>query len=296
MSRLLGFIALFFIFVSSLAQGQNKTDEIQMSTHRYSDTLDLDFYTLTSQKDNASRPLVVLLYGGGFVGGRKDGPGEIKFSKTMASFGYAAVSINYALTRKGTKTGFGCDCPAKDKMETFKRAAFDVVNAVEYLKKGDFNFDAKKIILVGSSAGAEAILHAAYQQRHPFYSDIFPEDFEVAAAVSFAGAITDARYINKDTAIPGLFIHGEADNLVPFGTDAHHFCDTNKPGFIMLDGAETIAHKLKELNTSYALYRAPEGKHEWSGIGFNFTDEIHHFIEAVVVNGEEIQIEKLVRE
>ncbi|MAZ25899.1 MAG: lipase [Cytophagaceae bacterium] len=288
------FIAILFTLAP--LQGQTKKNEIQVTTHVYKDTLDLDFYTLKTERANKKRPLVVLLYGGGFVGGRKDGPGEVKFSQTMASFGYAAVSINYALTRKGTTSGFGCDCPTVEKMETFKHATQDVIDAVTFLKKGDFNFDPDQIILVGSSAGAEAVLNAAYQRRHPFYREIFPDDFKVAAVVGFSGAITDARYITQDDAVPGMFIHGEDDDVVPYGTEPHHFCGNETAGFFMLDGSKSIVEKLKQLKTSYKLLHAPGGKHEWSGIGFRYTDEIHDFIQTVVVEKKVIKEERLVTE
>ncbi len=50
----------------------------------------------------------------------------------------------------------------------------------------------------------------------------------------YAGAVVNANYITKDNAIPAVLFHGTEDDLVPFGTAPHHFCDPSKPGYIIL--------------------------------------------------------------
>ncbi len=273
--------------------GQVYADLVK-STHTYSDTLKLDFYSATENKLDDSRPLIILVHGGGFSGGKRDNPQEVQFSQTMAAKGYAVASLSYNLTRKGKATGFGCDCPASEKLDTFKQTTADILNAIAYLKSGaDFHFDDAKIILAGSSAGAEGVLNTAYMAQHPDFKNIgdYPK---IAAVASFAGAVVDARYITADNAVPGIFIHGDKDNLVPYSSDPHHFCDFDKAGFLPLDGDAHIAAKLKDLNASYSLLTAPGGNHDWAGLAYTFTNEIASFLNAVVNENQLIQHEEKV--
>ncbi len=290
-------LSLVFLVFSLKAQkkyeGQVYADLVK-STHTYSDTLKLDFYTASENKADATRPLIILVHGGGFSGGKRDNPQETQFSQTMATKGYAVASISYHLTRKGKLTGFGCDCPASEKLETFKQTTTDILNAINYLKSNsDFSFDPSKIILAGSSAGAEGILNTAYMAQHPDFKDLgsFPK---IAAVVSFAGAVVDARYITSKNAVPGFFIHGDADNLVPYTSDPHHFCPFESLGFLPLDGDAFIAAKLKKLNSSYTMLTAPGGNHDWAGIGYTYSNEIAAFLNAVINEQQLIQREESV--
>jgi hypothetical protein len=109
-----------------------------------------------------------------------------------------------------------------------------------------------KIILAGSSAGAEAVLHAAYWTANDLIDlpeqPALPEDFKYGGVISMAGALVDTNLITKENAIPTLLFHGTCDNLVPFGTAPHHYCDESDKGYLMLHGANSIAKRLHHLN------------------------------------------------
>ena len=292
-------ILFLFVFISLSTQAQEKYvgqiyADLVKSTHTYTDTLKLDFYTAKENKTDETRPLVILVHGGGFSGGKRDNPMEVQFAQAMATKGYAVVSMSYKLTRKGKPTGFGCACPASEKIDTFKQTTADILNAIAYLKSNpEFNFDTEKIILAGSSAGAEGILNTAYMTHHPDFKNL-GEYPKIAAVVSLAGAVVDARYITKDNAVPGFFIHGDADNLVPYGSQPHHFCAFNTSGFLPLDGDAFIAAKLKNLNASYTLLTAPQGNHDWANLGYAYVHEIASFLNAVINQNELIQREEQV--
>ena len=265
---------------------------IQKSIHTYTNNLKLDFYTAKEAKDNKDRPLLLVVHGGGFSGGARDSDQEIQFSQTMATKGYAVASIDYALTRKGKPTAFGCDCPASEKIETFKSVTEDIQKAVQYLVRDDeFNFDDQKIVLVGSSAGAEAVLNTVYMTQHPDFKALNLKNKEFAAVVSFAGAVVDARYIQKGNATPAFLVHGTDDQLVPYATAAHHYCALGDAGFLPLDGSKTIAEHLKTLKAPYYLMTAEGGNHGWAGKGYNYADDIAGFINNVVIKKEMVQEE-----
>jgi acetyl esterase/lipase len=254
--------------------------EVSRSTLIYKDTLKLDFYSLPEAAAD-SRPLLVLMHGGGFSGGRRDGAGETEFCNAMALKGYAVASISYRLTRKGES--FGCDCPAETKISTFVKAAEDLSDAVGYLisRQELPAFDRGRILLAGSSAGAEAILNAAFMSGHHDFKNI--KRHKYAAVISFAGAMVNSTYINQDNALPVLFFHGKKDRLVPYGTEPHHYCPVGAEGYLMLDGPETMASRLAALGKSYLLAFDPEGGHEWANKAYGETDLIDDFIEKVVL-------------
>ncbi|WP_037316119.1 alpha/beta hydrolase [Salegentibacter sp. Hel_I_6] len=288
---------LLFLSFSISAQERFIDDSFQLKeteTRTYAtkngEALQLDIYQ--PKKDSMQqRPVIIFMHGGGFAGGTRANPAEVKFAENAAKKGYVAVQISYRLTRKGQS--FGCDYEASGKIETFKLAAEDFMDAVSFMVKikDEYGIDTSKIIVGGSSAGAEAVLNAVYNERLMFENFSKYEDFNFAGVFSLAGAIVDARYITEENAVPGVFFHGTEDNLVPYATAPHHWCDPGQPGYIMLDGSRTITQKLANLNTAYMLYSFEGGKHEHSGMPFNYLPEVFKFFNEVFLNGENQQIE-----
>lgn len=292
---------LFFLFfgIQIVAQERYTDDLFEVEgpkTEIYSikdgEELKLDIYS-PSDDTLQARPLIVFMHGGGFSGGTRTDDAEVKFAEAAARKGYVAVQISYRLTRKDQP--FGCDYEASGKMETFKLAAEDFMDAVNFMveNKEEFRVDPFKIIAGGSSAGAEAVLNAVYNERLMFEDLSYYGDFNFAGVFSLAGAIVDARYITKENAVPGIFFHGTEDNLVPYGTGSHHWCDPEQPGYLILDGSHSIAKRLKELNSSYLLYSFEGGRHEHSGMPFEYFPEVFGFFNEVFLNGEKQQIQVL---
>ncbi|HMB61837.1 MAG TPA: alpha/beta hydrolase [Eudoraea sp.] len=261
---------------------------IAVETYTYSDTLRLDFYT--GKADSVKgKPLLVLVHGGGFAVGKRDNRLEADFSRDMAKRGYAVASISYRLLRKGKS--FGCDCPAAEKINIFLAVSEDIRRAVRYLsdRAETLKFDPEKIVLIGSSAGAEAVLNTAFMQYHHRFKALPYPNLSYAAVVSFAGAVMDASYITGDNVVPTLLFHGEMDNLVPFGTAAHHNCAANTTGYIVLEGAATIAERIAALGGSYQLVYDPTGNHDWANFPYADAGSISEFIKRTVIDGEHLQ-------
>jgi len=283
-------LLLQFVFLLGLTQvtiGQERYldevfNEVNKETYPYSKGLKLDVYSPVNDKQ-AQRPLLLLVHGGGFSGGQRDGDLESGFMNAMAKKGYVAASMSYRLLRKDK--GFGCDCPSSDKKATFLEAAKDVYAASEYLKT-NANFlgiDPEKIVLVGSSAGAEAVLNAAFMRESPAYKAVLEKPIKYAGLISFAGAVLDASLITAENAIPSLFFHGKKDKLVPYGTAPHHYCSKKDPGFIVLDGSRTMARKIRKQQLPVLLAKDPKGGHNWASIPFQKSALIAHFIYEAVL-------------
>ena len=289
------FLKLFFLFVlfnlSLQAQERYKdeiTDSVKVDTYTYSfkdgKQLDLDVYT--PYFDNIkNRPLIFYVHGGGFSEGTRNTPAIQLFCKKLAQHGYVAASITYRLTRKGTETGFGCDCPAIDKRNTFNDAVEDLQDATFFMIKNrdKMGIDPQKIILSGSSAGAETVLNTAYQPPYCYGLDSGPVSY--SAVISMAGAIPDTSRIFKESAIPSLLFHGTCDNFVPYSSAPHRYCKESQTGYLILHGSYTIAEKLKKLGTPYWLYTYCNAAHEIASKPMTDNlNEIFDFCYSYVVN------------
>ncbi len=229
--------------------------------------LRLDYYWPKGDAEE-KRPLIIYVHGGGFSGGQKDEPHQVQFAQQMAKRGFAVAAISYRLTMRGQS--FGCDQLAKNKIKTFKYATEDIWKATNFIldRAQQFGIDKEKIILAGSSAGAEAVLHAAYwtaKDLRDLKTRIkLPKGFRYGGLISMSGAITDTALINADNAIPSLLFHGSCDELVPFESAPHHYCNNNDKGFLVLHGANSIAKRLHNLNKPYWLLAECGGGHEWN--------------------------------
>jgi len=291
-------LILTFILVSNVYAQRYENqiyNKVKIETQTYletdTDTLKLDIYQPKGDKMK-SRPLILFVHGGGFAGGARDEYAIMGFCKNMARRGIVAVSMSYTLTMKGQS--FGCNQPAKLKMSVFKQTALEISKATQHLlnQVGQLNIDPNKIILSGSSAGAEAVLHAAFW---PEANKLVANGFKYGGLISMAGAIYDLDLINEETAIPMQFFHGTCDNLVPYGTEPHHYCKETDSGYLLLHGAGSIVGKLKDLDKGFNLTTGCNGNHSWAGKPFkNFRSEIADFIYHDVVLGEFRQYHRII--
>ena len=284
-------LPLLFLSLKITAQERYKdeiTDSVRVETFTYAfkdgKSLDMDVY-FPAFDNQAKRPLIFYVHGGGFSGGTRNEPGIQQFCKKLARRGYVVSSISYRLTRQGTKTEFGCDCPAIDKLNTFNKAVEDLQDATFFMIKNrdKMGIDPQKIILSGSSAGAETVLNAAYQPPYCHGLDSGPVSY--AGVISMAGAVPDTSRIYKESAIPSLLFHGTCDNLVPYASASHHYCKQSEPGYLILHGSYTIAEKLKKLGTPYWLYTYCNAAHEIAGKPMTANlNEIIDFCYSFVLN------------
>ncbi|RNC86335.1 MAG: alpha/beta hydrolase [Winogradskyella sp.] len=291
-------IIVVVVFGFQLTSGQTEYLDslytVEKTTHTFQkfnrkDSLQLDFY----KPKNVTKKLPLLLYvhGGGFSGGVRDDSNTIQFANMMAEKGYAVASVSYRLIMK--KKGFGCDTKTKDKIEAFDTAAEDISYAIKHIikNKSDFNIDEDKIVISGTSAGAEAVLHLAYV----YESKILPKKFKLAGVIGMAGAITTLDQIDSDKAIPTQLFHGTNDNLVPYHIAAHHYCSPEAKGYMILHGSRAIADRLKGLGKSYYLFSINGGTHSWSGIPLNrCVMEVTDFLYNDVLNDAKRQTERTI--
>lgn len=289
------YITLLFLFMVNSIVAQkiyfDSISKVSKRTYTYkkydNKKLKLDFYKPKKIKRNY--PLIIFVHGGGFSGGKRNDKQIVYFAEYLAKRGYAVASVSYRLTMK--KLGFGCNTNAVDKINAFNNASEDISFAVKYIteNKRRFKVNADKIILMGSSAGAEAILNLAYN----YDNKILPKDFKFAGIVSMAGALTSTKKIDLKKTIPTQLFHGTHDKLVPYNIAPHHYCKKENVGYLQLYGSKAIAAKLKELGKPYYLYTIKNGDHSWNGRPiFECKKEILDFLYFDVIKNKNRQIEK----
>lgn len=275
---------LFFGSVFGALAQQPFKDPVFRSVNRmtmtYADTLKTDIYFVPQMRGGERSPLILLVHGGGFSSGKRDGELESGFALAMAQRGYVVASVSYDLVRKGQPEGFSCDCPAAIKIETFGHVAGNIAQALDFLINfsTEFNFDPEKVVLAGSSAGAEAVLHAAYGGKHPAFKDVALPHENIAAVVAFAGALIEEVEIDRSNGVPAYLVHGTNDQLVPYATAPHHYCEEGTPGYLVLQGSETIARSLESHGVASTLITVEGGGHEWANKAYALTDEVSTFL------------------
>ncbi len=284
---------IFLILITSIGFAQERYkeqsfDEISVETYTYAakggENLDLDIY-LPKYDSEQKRATLIYVHGGGFSSGERDSQGIKDFCNRLANYGYVVASISYRLTRKGEATGFGCDCPATDKLNTFYAAVEDVQDATFFLieRRDQFAIDPQKIILAGSSAGAETVLNTAYQP--PYCYNLASGPLSYAGVISMAGAIPDTTVLYDESAVPSLLFHGTNDKLVPYATAPHHYCAKEDPGYLVLNGSQTIAEKLSQLEVPCWLHTTCGAGHEIANKPMTiYFDDIIDFCYTFVVN------------
>ncbi len=287
--------SIFFVCIAFVAAAQERYqgvwfDEISTETATYAtkdgENLDLDIY-LPQGDSETERPTVIFVHGGGFSGGTRNGQMIVDFCTQVASRGYVVASISYRLTRKGKPGGFGCECPTNEKLNTINAAVEDLQDATFFLieNREQFGIDPQKIILAGSSAGAETALVAAYKPPYCYGLESGPVSF--AGVIGMAGAIVDTAAVYDGAAVPSLLFHGTDDNLVPYATAPHHYCAEDAPGYLVLHGSYTIAQKLDKLGVPYWLHTSCGAAHEIANKPMtDYVDEIVDFCYRFVVKGQ----------
>lgn len=268
--KALSFIISLMISIGTVGQVQYLDSiykKINVTTHTYSyfenDSLQFDFYKAEDGKRNA--PLIIYVHGGGFANGQRDSKGIIYFAKRLASRGYNVAAVSYRLTMKDI--GFGCEITSDQKKQAFDNASYDVMMATDFILKNNiiFQINTNKVVLAGSSAGAEAVLNLAYMYN---YEEQL-KGFRYAGLISMAGAISNLESINAASAIPTQLFHGTGDGIIPYELGPHHYCGKEDSGHLMLYGSAPIANRMKGLGMSYYLYTIHGGTHNWAGSPVN---------------------------
>lgn len=193
----------------------------------------LDVFEPEGDDPSVRRPVMILAFGGSFIGGVKE---DIHFlCEAYAKKGYVTVAIDYRLY----------DLPllplptAAEMTEVVIRTVSDMKAAIRFMREDAdtqdrFKIDPDLILLGGISAGAITASHTAVlDDTDPLTDDIimsieenggfegnssenFQYSSEAQGLINLSGGLVTADLITADD--PPLFsVHDEFDQTVPYG-------------------------------------------------------------------------------
>lgn len=144
------------------------------------ETLTMDIaYPTNDTPPQHGRPLIVVLYGGAWMGGTKNDLEVQRLMQDFAKRGYVAIAPNYRLGMFQTASAWNCNLSnlfnvewnclnAQDTAEWYRayyRAVQDVKGAIRYIERkevGNHQINAQNIFVTGFSAGGFNALGVAF--------------------------------------------------------------------------------------------------------------------------------------
>lgn len=285
-------LTLALLFALMLAAQNGFAQNMQTYQYAEHDTLKLylDFYTPETVHD--STICVVYVFGGGFIGGHRDGKFEKAYFKQLVDEGFQVASIDYRLGLKGvTNLGIFNTEPLENAVNM---ATEDAISAIAYLLEHAKELKVNKdwIIMVGSSAGAITSLQTDYAMCNgKLNSNLLPADFHLAGVVSYAGAIFShegkVKYKNHHPA-PTMLYHGMADRLVPYNK-----IQLFSKGFF---GTSSLVKRFEKFGYPYFARRFEDYGHSIAMAGPFTVDDLLWFCNHYVYRKEQLQVDGTYRE
>ncbi len=273
--------------------------------------LGLRVYYPTDLATNESRPLVVLIHGGFFIGGSYGDFAPL--AQELAQIGFVAATIDYRLCQRNDcllagATSYPCNTSwGYSLLPSAYVAMIDAADAIRYLQNhaAEFHINSNKVIVGGHSAGALTTLHLAYLDADELaplcggcgtWPDYMAEPIVpltgIKAIMPMSGAIYDPNWIDaNESNISVALIHGTNDGVVPYDYDEMVECCPNVP-FPYMYGACPIAERLSDIGANYELITGLDCSHDIFSGGFfnNIKEEVAAFlIKTVVCGGSSIE-------
>jgi len=237
----------------------------------------------------------MFVFGGGFVGGRRDNASFLSYFEYYARKGYVVVSIDYRLgMKKAMQAGTLSEETFPEAwITTLAMATGDLYDATAYVcdHASAWGVDKTRIVASGSSAGAITVLMGEYGicNGHPLARQKLPQDFNYAGVISYAGAIfnTQEELRWAKTPAPMMLFHGDADRNVPYDAVLY---DGN--GFF---GSKHIADMLTERRIPHWFYSVANTNHVMATRPmYDNRYEIDAFLEKLVLKREPLVIDTYV--
>ena len=289
MDRLL-YVLLLLVLNSTFQATKAAPPKRAVYSIKGNDTLWFDYYQPVVKPNGIS---VIFVHGGAFTGGNPEN--QFPMADGLNKLGYRVFVIKYRLYLKGKS--FGCETAISEKLKAIRYAADDAMDATKYLVKNatGYNIDTAKIFLAGSSAGAEAILNLVYspfKNKYDTTYDFF-KTFRYAGALSFSGALLDINSYLSAPPLPLFLMHGTNDQLVPYGTSPHRFCNAKDAGWMMMFGPGTLYKEARQRHWPLVLYSYQGKGHEVSNFMFRNFVEMNDFMQRVVTH-KKIQTQNII--
>ncbi len=231
--------------------------------------------------DAQRKPVIIHIFGGAFVMGQRNYPGDRVWYRQLADAGYHVVAIDYRLALKGKVVKSRLSLPPV-LSEAIGAAVEDLFSATGYLidHAAELGIDPDRIILSGSSAGAITALQAEWEIINGKESaQVLPRWFNYAGVMAFAGAVftMEGPITFPQKPCPILMFYGTEDHIVPFGK-----ISVLRNQFA---GSAALAEKLKPTGANFQIYRFQGAGHEIATSMLRNVPEELRFLEENVIKG-----------
>ena len=240
-------------------------------------TLYMDVYEPVGD-ELSTRPVVLVAFGGSFVGGSRADVAPI--CRAFAQRGFVAVAPDYRI-------GFFLPNELATTMAVL-RGAHDMKACVRFLRnsveqgENPYAIDPERILIGGVSAGAISALHAAYLDDESEWPSVLASQYatlggiegnsgtpgvpnDVLGVFSFSGALGDTTWIAPDD-VPVCSVNEVGDDVVPYYTQ-----EVNVFGFptgLIASGSHDIHARTTALGLANCLLSYPGTGH----VGYFTTD------------------------
>ena len=211
----------------------------------YDERHTFDLYGPVIDNGMESLPLVVMVHSGAFISGSKEDDLMVSMAHDLAQKGLLVASVGYRIFESGwndKQSTWGNELFKYNKFakETIYTAHADVYGACRffYSNASQYNIDINKIYLMGYSAGGiitNDLMHMTEYDFQSFFGNGYvsclnclsyigqdeyaPQDLSfIKGYISIAGATVEAASVGDNQSVPGLFIHGNADEIVDIGS------------------------------------------------------------------------------
>ncbi len=279
-----------FLLIFSITNLFAQKKETYLYAEKDTSKLYLDVYIPKVQNEQQS--CLFFVFGGGFIGGKRDDKQVEKVKEYYTDKGYVVIAIDYRLGMRG-QSNYSALIAMKKFEAAINMAAEDLISALNYTLKNlldtkEYKINPKNILVMGSSAGAITALQTDYAICNGYLnSSILPTDFHLAGVLAYAGAIFSThgkpKYKNHEPA-PTLFCHGIEDHLVNYKQT--RFANI---GFF---GSNAIAKQFKKKGYNYHIRRYPGLGHQVAALYNNEFALIDQFISEQVFSDTLIQIDE----
>ena len=284
--KTLTLVFLFFTIVNLFAQEK----ETYLYAEKDTSKLYLDVYV--PQVQNEQQACLFFVFGGGFIGGKRDDSQVQQIKKHFTDKGFVVIAIDYRLGMRG-QSNYSAVAAVKKFEAAIRMASEDLISALDFTLKNlldtkKYKINPKNIIVMGSSAGAITALQTDYALCNGYFnSGILPADFRLAGVISYSGAIFSShgkpKYKLHEPA-PTLLCHGTVDKLVVY----------TKTQFANLGlfGSDAIAKQFKKNGYGYHIRRYTGLGHQ---VAIIYNDEftlIEQFINDYVFPRTKIQTDE----
>ena len=252
--------------------------------------VDEDLYLDVYEPDGdtvENRPLIILLYGGSFVGGSRTSSNMVTLCTRFAKMGYVTAAIDYRLT---TELIWLANEATAYKAAT--KAIHDLKGAIRFFRMNDalyndYRIDETRIYAGGVSAGAIGAVNAAYLNEESEIPSVVEDYLSESGGleglsgnldynsnfhgiINLCGGLGRTEWIIEND-IPIISVHGTEDGVVPYGTGLITLFGLN----MEIAGSASIHDRMIELNNMSELLT-------WQGVDHTpFTSSAAYMNETI---------------